>query len=393
VRNSKFSRLKKAVLCLAILGQLSYPLRSAGQCGNTVSSSTYATLITTSTGYGNFRLSFPQWRPDSGTLVSVKVQALVSLQYGFTLSNADVVPSIYTLRVGREDKISSPSMATYDHILDQYVGDYPLDPGQSVSRPPFSFLDKYSNTDSITAATVPFIGFDSVHFVYSPVTWTNLRADNNSSYNYRATAQDTVHFSITYLHCSQVTLATSLTRFSAVLEDPVSVRLSWTIQNEQPGRRYLVQQGRDGLHFTGVDSLPSRVGPDPAADYGYACHLPAGAAPGKWYFRLKMSDNRGGTSYSEIKEVSTGATAPRGLLLYPNPAARFVNILFDPSSAGDWQVDLFDAGGRLMQSDRFPNTRAAHLEFRSPLAAGSYFIRATDRGTQKMSFSPLLVSE
>jgi len=395
VRSRNFSLLKRGglFLCLAIFGQLSCPLRSAGQCGNTFSTSTYDTMITTSTGYGNFRLSFPQWRPDSGTLVSVKVEAMVSLKYGFTLSNADVIPSIYTLRVGREDMITSPAMATYHNILDQYIGDYPLDPGLSVTRPPFSFLDKYPNSDSITTATAPFIGFDSVHFTYTPITWTDLRADNNSSYNYRATALDTVLFSITYLHCSQVTLASSLTLFTAALEGPASVDLAWTIQNEQPGRMYLVQQSRDGQHFTEVGSLPSAAGNAGGADYKYSYPIPGGAAAGKWYFRLKMDDGRGDYSYSGIKEVSAGSPGPGGLILYPNPAAGAVNILFDQSSAGDWQVDILGADGRIVQSDRFPNARAAHLDFRQRLAAGTWFIRATERRTQRRIVAPLLVSK
>jgi hypothetical protein len=393
VRSCHSSCLKRAglVLCLGILGQLSIPLRSAGQCGNTFSTRTFDTLIATNTGYGNFRLAFPQWHPDSGTLVSVKVQALVTLKYGFTLVNMDVIPSVYTLRVGREDKITSPAMATYDNILDQHIGDYPLDPGHSVSMPPFSFMDKYPNIDSITTATAPFIGFDSVHFVYAPVTYTNLRADNNASYNYRATARDTVLFSITYLHCGPTTLATSLSRFTAALERPASVKLSWTIQNERPGRGYLIQQSRDGQGFTDLDSLPSTGGNGNAADYEYTYDLPGGSVPGKWYFRLKMNDGHGGYSYSDIKELTAGMPVAGGLLLYPNPAAGFVNILFGGSVAGDWQVDIFNAGGDLVQSDHFLHTRSAQVDFRHILGAGTYFIRATERHTQKIAVSPLLV--
>jgi hypothetical protein len=406
-----------------MLLHLASPLYSSGQCGNNLSVSTYDTVIT-GIGYGNFHFSFPQWRPDSGTLISVKVNALVSLGYSFTLKNVDIAPSVFTLHVGRTDRITSPSMATYENLVDRYIGDYPLDPGSSVSVPPFYIMDKYSNTDSITTAVAPFTGFDSVRFTYSPMTYTDLRTSNNSSYSFHAIVPDTVRFSVTYLHCPGMTLATSLTRFAIDPEGPAALRLRWTIENEESGRSYEIEAGRDGQHFTAIGSLPSVTGNNNVVDYQYGYSLSgtpgapgAGAAPGggpaatwgKWYFRLKMNDGHGGWSYSGVREFDPGSMGPGGfggpggLSIWPNPATDHIDILFGRSpasagsssagnsSAGNWQVGIFDAGGNRVQTDLFLNVHTARLNFRHLLAAGAYFIRATDRESVESYTASFLV--
>jgi len=374
-----------------MLMHLSFPVHSAGQCGNGLITSTYDTVVT-GPGYGNYQFSFPKWHPDSGTLVSVKINAQVSLNYGFTLKNSDIVPSIYTIRVGRLDKITSPAMATYSKTVEQLIGDFPLDPGNSVSMPPFSFMDQYPNIDSITTAIAPFLGFDNVQFVYSPVTYTDLRTNNNSSYSYHAAAPDTVRFSVTYLHCPASTLALTLASFTIDPEGPAALRLAWRILNEQPGRSYEIEQGRDGQHFAVIGSLPSVTGNNNAVDYQFAYGL-AGGGVGKWYFRLKMNDGHGGATYSEIKEFDAGLPGSGGPSLWPNPANNYVNLLFARPSAGNWQVDLYDAAGNRVQSEVFVNARAGRLDFRRKLAAGTYFVRITDQRTQQVTALPLLVSQ
>jgi hypothetical protein len=60
---------------------------------------TYDTALT-SDGFGIYHLQFPQFSPDSGTLVSVRISALTNTMYGFTLRNADSVAATYALTVG-----------------------------------------------------------------------------------------------------------------------------------------------------------------------------------------------------------------------------------------------------------------------------------------------------
>jgi hypothetical protein len=399
--------LKKWILalCLGIAYFFCSAFPSAGQCGNTLGSRSYDTLVT-GPGYGTYSVSFPKWNPDSGALISVKISAIVSLQYSFTLKNADLMPSLYTINVGRYDQISSPAMSSmYTNITEQSIGAYALNPGASVSRPPFSFLANYANIDSITDQVAPFVGTGSLSFVYAPITYTDVHTNNNASYSFAAAATDSIHFSVSYQYCSIGLLASSLIRFAAVLQDPSTVQLSWTMANEQGGRHYEVQESTDGLNFTSVGELSSVTGGTGTMDYQFPWSLPT-ATQHKWFFRLKIDAVDGRSSYSDIKLVTMGTSDGGGLSVYPNPASNFVNIGFDGvardagsagrngatgAPAGDWQVDLFSADGRLLQRELYSRVHSVRLNFRQSLARGTYFLRATDRVTNQIYTSSFLV--
>ena len=417
--------------CLMTLLQL----RSEGQTANSVATRSYDTLLT-GNGYGNYQVNFPQWNSDSGLLVSAKLNARVTLHYGFTVKNVDNNPSTYAIIVGREDQISGAALSSpYDSTVEQKIGSFPLNPGQSATMAPFTFLNNYSNIDSITGNTAPFLGTGTVNFTYTPFTYADVRASNNASYYYgTAGVLDTIHFSLTYLYSPIITLATTLVSFAAVLEDPATVALTWETTGEQPGRQYEVQAARDGQTFlpltTLAATLPSAPGapssgvtppsdpsspgaaspgaspsPDPStpsspgafspgiSDYTYNYSLPADKA-GKWYFRLKIIAAGGAISYSPVQLLTIGG-AGGALSLYPNPATDHVTVLFDPGVGGgparDWQVDLVAADGSLLLRNYYWQATSGRIDFQRVLPAGLYFVRVLDLQGHKWSSAPLLL--
>jgi len=365
---------------------------AAAQCGLSMSTRQYDTLLT-GIGYGTYHLSFPQWSPDSGTLASVKISAVVNLHYGFTLRNADLIPSTYSVSVGRQDKFTSPALTIpFVNLTEQMVGVYPLTPGSQASQSKFLLLDTYTNTDSIFGAVTGFLGTGKVSFTYSPITYTNVNTANNASYFFSAAATDTIHFSVTYRYCNAVLLANSITHFDAALKKPGVVQLSWITENEVAGHSYEIERSRDGSHFISVADLPANAGSSGSANYMQEDLLPEPYETKYWY-RLKIADGHGGFGYSKIRMVNLGATEGNHLSLYPNPAAGYVNIVFDEVSTGDWQVDILSVTGALIQRNYYMNTRQARLDFQGKLASGTYFIRATGGPAQKIIVSPLLVSQ
>jgi hypothetical protein len=379
-------RVRCFCLCLGLILDTIAITPSRAQCGGTLPTRSYDTVIT-GPGFGNYTFSFPRWNADSGTLMSVKINAIVSLKYGFTLRNADVVPSIYSVTAGREDQISSPAMAVpYDNIAQQSVGVFSLAPGNQVTQAPFSFLNNYNNSDSIVGAMSNFIGSGNLSFAYSPITYTDVHANNNASYSFSATAQDTVHFILTYTYCGAGLLAASLTRFDAAAYGPGSVALSWTAVNEEAGRVYEIDESSYGVQFSAAGLLASTASGTGVSDYRFICNLPA-ASPGKWYFRLKIMDPGASPIYSIVKTVNMGPGNGHGIYLYPAPATDFINIVFDPSgtnspagnaSPGAWQIDLLAADGSLLQREYYSLAAgsAVRMNFAHKLAAGVYFIRA-----------------
>lgn len=373
-----------------------------GPNGTTLLYSTYDTLLS-GIGYGTYNLSFPQWNPDSGTLAAVRIRALVDVQYGFTLKDVDVIPGTYAVSVGREDQFSSPALTTpYDSITERSIGTFPLNPGGSVVQGSFPFMNNYANTDSITDNTAPFLGTGRVGFTYSPITYTDIHTSNNSSYSYSAHVQDTIHFSVTYLYSgSGIVLATSLTDFSAVLLDRSTVQLAWTAVNEPAGRQYEIQAGRDGQQYATVSApIPSGYGGGPD-HYQQNYKLPSGSLlaagnpllPGKWFFRLKITDTGGNITYSNIREVTVdGEATGNTMTLYPNPAKdNFVILTFAQTPVGNWQIDILSAGGSLIQRSIFPPSHTVQVDFQHRLAAGTYFVRATDQQSRQTFSAALLV--
>jgi hypothetical protein len=372
------------VLCLGLFQQTP----SLAQCVNNLGTRTYDTSLV-SNGFNIFSLSFPKWSPDSGLLVSVKMSVEVSSQYSFTLKNADMQTATYQLSVGQEDQFSGTMMTPYTNLTPpQMIGSFPLLPGQTISQGPFTFLDKHVSSDSITTVA-PFLGGGMIDISYMSFTYTNLSTINNAMYYYGATIANSMHFSLQYLYCkSGGVLATNLTRWAAELQAPRTARLEWSAVNEVPGRLYYIQRSSDGVSFTDIASLPAKAD-NPSQDYALSDPLPESAG-GSFYYRLRM-DDQGSLSYSAVRQINLTSDL-QGLRVYPNPAVDFINIDPGQAAAGNWQVDILSANGSLIQRETFAQARTMHLNFRTKMSAGTYFVRALDLRGQKGFTSSFIVT-
>jgi hypothetical protein len=228
-----------------------------------------------------------------------------------------------------------------------------------------------------------------VSFDYEPTTYTTLLGSAN--YYYSASANDTVHFSVTYLYCNATTLAVKISDFMAVKEDEHTIGLSWVTENESSVKNYEVQKSTDANNFKTVDLVPASAGSDGHGSY----HRPYLVTPvdrGQIYFRLKETDKTGGVLYSETRMVDLGNPESQGLSLYPNPANNFVNLVFSFNAAHNWRLDIFAANGKLIQTNYCLNASAARIVFKEKPASGVYFIRATDQQTQRSLIRDFVVN-
>src|ERR1700722_4721982 len=362
--------------CLTIGLAISLHVAAQAQCSaSTLSTTTYDTALT-SNGFALYNLNFPQFNPDSGTLVAVRLIATVHSQYGFTLRNADSVATTYTLMLGQQDLISGPQLSVpYSNITTQSMGNYSLNSNQSVTKTPFNLLTNYVASDTVTAIS-PFLGAGRVSLNYQSFTFSNLSAVNNAAYYYSAGINTNVTFSVQYQFCrGGVVLATDLTAWTASLAGSNSVQLNWAAANEGAGRQYVIQRSSDNLTYNDVAALNATVDAG-AATYSYPDELPA-SADSSWNYRLQINDASGQITYSPIRNVTL--TAPGDALqIYPNPATNFINLVPNQQDAGDWQVDVLSVNGGLIERDVYMQTRNMQVNFRSKLSAGTYLIRATD---------------
>ncbi|HVS96433.1 MAG TPA: T9SS type A sorting domain-containing protein [Puia sp.] len=363
-------------LCIGLIARFTVN----AQCSGTLATHTYDTTLSSS-GFGIFPISIPKWSPDSGLLVSVKLAAKVSSQYGYTLRNAASDPATYALTLGQWDQISGAALSTpYSNILSQNVDSFSLAPGQSVSNGPFTFLNEHVSSDSITGNVAPFMGTGNVGLNYMSFTFTDLNSYNNATYYYNANIANTMHFTVSYLYCQDITvLAVSLTDWSAQLAAPQTAELKWSAVNETDGRSYDLQRSGDGKTFMTVHSFPALKGQ--TSDYDYTDNLPA-STTGTWFYRLQIHD-QSGVSLSAVKELNVGVTPDRitgvvSPVLYPNPSDTYVNVNTGGGVATDWEADVMASNGTVVQRNSFQQTTLLNIPFNTRLASGEYFLRLTD---------------
>ncbi|HEV9036883.1 MAG TPA: hypothetical protein VGQ51_09685, partial [Puia sp.] len=253
--------LKVVGLSLCIL--INSRLTVKAQCSGTLATHTYDTALS-SNGYGIYPLNIPQWSPDSGLLVSVKLSANVSSQYGYTLRNATSQAASYALTLGQLDQFNSPALSTpYSNVTQQYIDSFALTPGQSVSNGPFAFLNNHVSSDSITSNVTPFMGAGRVSVKYTSFTFTDLNSYNNATYYYAANIANTMHFTVSYLYCQDVNvgvLAVKLSNWDAQLVGTGSADLKWTAANETAGRTYDIQRSGDGQKFMTIHTVAALNG-------------------------------------------------------------------------------------------------------------------------------------
>jgi hypothetical protein len=377
----------KTALVIACTGVALHGGVSA-QCTNNLLVRTYDTVIS-GPGYGTYQFSFPQWTIDSGLLVAVKVRTSVNLQYGYSLKNTDVTEGTYDVLLGRLDRFSSPALtAAYSNTNEQQIGSYNLNPGDQVTQAPIPV--NYVSTDSISGNTAPFVGGGTVAFTYKPTTYTSIQMTNTVSYGFHATASELTHFTVSYLYCNgNSVLATGLSSFTARLTEPGTVQLNWSTASEQSDRIYEIQRSGDGRSFSTIGYIKAELSPGAGdLNYSYTDRLNvngvtvAGTGFGggdKWYYRLRLV-SAGGISYSTIQSVTMPSGGGDKLVVYPNPAVDHINLLVpgDPSSPGDWVVNVRAVDGRLIQTATFFHSNNLPLFFHQTLVPGVYFVQVMD---------------
>ena len=145
---------KNFFLCISVI--CVFVIQAACQCNNSLQSLSYDTLVP-GTGNDVHQFTFSQFDPALGTLISARINSLVSVNYGFTLQNVEAVQRDFSVSVGRYDNFSSTALAApYSNLLNIPDGSYLLDPGSEVTQPPATILYRYLNTDSVTTNTADF---------------------------------------------------------------------------------------------------------------------------------------------------------------------------------------------------------------------------------------------
>jgi hypothetical protein len=236
-------------------------------------------------------------------------------------------------------------------------------------------------------------GFDNC----SPVIFTTPLADGTFTFNIPAAQvpadADTLfirirddiqtRWSLTNVVDINAVLPLTLLGFTAV-KHLNTVELNWQTTNEINTAYFNIQRSTDALHFTtiGVVNAINRTGVN---NYSYADNITSPSVR-KIYYRLQQVDIDAKSQYSKIAAISIDGIKT-GLVIYPNPAKNFINIVAGkPGDLNGAVIAIVDMAGHVAVQKSLLATNEQQVNV-SALPKGMYIIRVikpTGVETQKL---------
>jgi len=200
--------------------------------------------------------------------------------------------------------------------------------------------------------------------------WGIYRSLLNSSY----LRDDSIRLSD--ISIQEGVLPVKLTSFNAAIINKKTL-LNWTVENQVNLKEYQIQSSDNGADFFAVGSVKA------ANTSQYSFELNNNNK--KQYYRLKMIDNDGTFSYSNI--VSLFKKGIVELAVYPNPAKDYVTITTNSKNENTYLV-ISDAMGKLVKKmEVMSDTMNVNT---SSFLNGMYHIQIT-KNDQMLCDYPLII--
>lgn len=160
------------------------------------------------------------------------------------------------------------------------------------------------------------------------------------------------------------------------------VQLQWKINNGTNNSYYEVQRSGDGINFTVIGVISSRVNND---DYSFVDAHPLQAAS---YYRIRIAENNGSSSYSKTILIKKDMLPQTGISIFPNPVANTAYLHLQGNEKGSVTIEVIDMNGKIIEIKQFPLSTGANtivLEEVYKMKPGVYAIKATIGGNIYMT--------
>lgn len=149
--------------------------------------------------------------------------------------------------------------------------------------------------------------------------------------------------------------------------------LEWTTALEINTAYFDVQRSANGAGYVSLGTLPAAGNSTEPQHYKYLDNKPL---PGNNFYRLRMVDADGTTSYSSVVLLHKNEHAA-ALWIYPNPAATVLNIQLSEMPHHEVQMEVLDTRARLVLQHTAKNHEALMSLDISRLTPGIYYLRIT----------------
>jgi hypothetical protein len=193
----------------------------------------------------------------------------------------------------------------------------------------------------------------------------------NGVYGATSTANATGGLTELVLTTNCITSPVTLLSFTAQVNGNNKAALQWSTSAEISFARFAVERSRDGRSY---QEIGSRIAAGDNSQYTFDDIL----LPGITYYRLRIIDQDGTYSYSQVISLQSNLK-DFSLLVSPNPAKDQINIWFPLAKPGA-KIELFGINGQLMVSQTVPVGSTQHSINIGSMKAGQYILRYSNEG-------------
>ena len=165
--------------------------------------------------------------------------------------------------------------------------------------------------------------------------------------------------------------------------------MTWTVENESAVTdHYEVERSVDGRVFTSIQTvLPKNNGRTSNTYSTFDYNISSLINTGRIYYKIKQVDRDGKFAYTETRAIVPDVKGFE-VSVYPNPVAKSCKININLAEAGNINMTIADASGKLIKRAAIDGTIGSNeysLDM-TGLAKGTYFIKA-DCGSQHKTIS------
>lgn len=374
--------LLPALACLMAVAVLPHRLNAQCSGGATAFTLRYDT-VATGNGNSSQHFSLPKFNPALGTLISVDIASVVSLEYSYDLENQTSQTKLFKTKIVRTDDIYSTAL---DPSAINAVNQTPsvntnIAAHQQISYGPTRM--NYTVTNTVNdGRLVNFMGAGTVNFDYETGTSASVQGPLPWQLNFTAVT-DTTRFSVTYNYCSTSLLSSGLLYFSATALKG-KVALNWRQSSIDANRLYNVQVSTDGQRFNSLASIKEN-------NLGNYEYVYLGNAAATRYFRIQEVNVSGEPKYSNTRiitpEQQDDAAAVR---IYPTVYTGG-NLQVSFPYKADWQISFYAADGRKTTQQLPANLYRTQLVLPATLSNGVYTAEVMNTKNQQKLVTRLVV--
>lgn len=169
------------------------------------------------------------------------------------------------------------------------------------------------------------------------------------------------------------TLPLKLTSFTGSF-DGFNANLNWKTESETNFNKFEVEKSSNGVQFVKIGEIKGGINQYSFTDRDVSFNS-------TYYYRIKMMDNDGKFTYSNIVAINSKTKANNSFSFYPNPAADFVNINLFSKKDNQITCCIYDLSGKLLLKT-FQNANIGNNLIKlntSKLNLGTYILRITDK--------------